>query len=341
MSLEIKAPMVFILRMRLHLENFQFLLPLLIVSPTQLKSFNQIQSRIRSFVSTCLFLLLELVEAVFFIYYRYIKWLNLGFTFSETTSEFPNGTMVPVYDNNNHNDISDGCKDLSPHASDYKNKILLLKRGKCTFTEKLESAKKVGAIGVIFYETDPTIKAITVADTKKVKDLPMLGIDNDDGLELKEYFKAKKAAIEITFPLKMVTYKLETGGTLSEFSSIGPTYELDLKPTLAGIGGEVFSTVPLAVDDGWGVKTGTSMASPHVAGVSALMIEHYRRTNASSANGLFIIEHLQNHAKLVKLNGRPDHPIAQGAGLVQRKFIYIQTKSFFFYQEIHFKLFRF
>ncbi|KAI8887766.1 subtilisin-like protein [Backusella circina FSU 941] len=238
------------------------------------------------------------------------------FTFSETTSEFPNGTMVPVYDNNNYDDISDGCQALSSTTA-YKNKILLVKRGECTFVEKLKNARKVGAIGVVFYETDPSVKAITVADTKEQKNIPMLGIDNDDGLELKEYFKAKRTSIEIVFPLKMVTYELETGGTLSEFSSIGPTYELDLKPTVAGIGGEVYSTVPLAVDDGWGVKTGTSMASPHVAGVSALMIEHYRRTNASLANGQFIVEHLQNHAKLVKLMGRPDHPLAQGAGLVQ------------------------
>lgn len=61
-----------------------------------------------------------------------------------------------------------------------------------------------------------------------------------------------------------------TGGYASTYTSWGPTYEVDVYPDVAGIGGNVLSTYPLALG-GYAVLSGTSMATPQVAAIYALV----------------------------------------------------------------------
>jgi hypothetical protein len=61
-----------------------------------------------------------------------------------------------------------------------------------------------------------------------------------------------------------------TGGYASTYTSWGPTYEVDIYPDVAGIGGNVLSTYPLALG-GYAILSGTSMATPQVAAIYALV----------------------------------------------------------------------
>lgn len=218
------------------------------------------------------------------------------------------------------NSIPFGCKnDTTITSENSKGKILFLKRGKCTFSEKLETAKQMGALAVLFYDPDVTSKAVVVAKTEE-GDLPCAGIELKVATRIIQYMQTNgpENAIRIELPKEQKVISSETAGRISEFSSTGPNYELDLKPSLVGIGGDVYSTLPLHITNGWGVKSGTSMASPHVAGAAALLINYYAEQKIEITSK-FIMEQLQNHGRLIMSdNGRIENPVVQGAGLIQR-----------------------
>lgn len=61
-----------------------------------------------------------------------------------------------------------------------------------------------------------------------------------------------------------------TGGFVSTYSSWGPTWDLDVYPLVGGVGGNIFSTFLLS-QGGYAVESGTSMATPLVAAIYALV----------------------------------------------------------------------
>ena len=50
----------------------------------------------------------------------------------------------------------------------------------------------------------------------------------------------------------------DTGGIMSSFSSLGPSYELDFKPAISAPGGNIVSTF---LHNGFVIVSGTSMSS--------------------------------------------------------------------------------
>ena len=98
-------------------------------------------------------------------------------------------------------------------------------------------------------------------------------------------------------------------GVHADFSSVGPTaLSLRLKPDVAAPGVDVFSSVP----NGWASFSGTSMATPHVAGAAALL----RQRHPGWAVADIVSALAQSGSTVLDENGRPLGPQFQGGGLV-------------------------
>jgi hypothetical protein len=111
--------------------------------------------------------------------------------------------------------------------------------------------------------------------------------------------------------------KDSSGGYTSSKSSWGLSAELDVKPQFAAPGWNIASTIPLA-QGGYGIKSGTSMATPFLAGVYALLIESRKtrdpqllqRLLSSTANANVFYDGNRAHDNLAPVP-------QQGAGLIQ------------------------
>ncbi|KAI8876164.1 subtilisin-like protein [Backusella circina FSU 941] len=106
------------------------------------------------------------------------------------------------------------------------------------------------------------------------------------------------------------------GGTVSVFSSVGPTAEFHFKPEIAGVGGAILSTLPIKYG-GWAIYQGNSMASPYVAGSIGLYLAAYGKN--AKHDSMSIKEKFMNYAKPAQVyeSSALDSPLRQGAGLVQ------------------------
>jgi subtilisin family serine protease len=101
-----------------------------------------------------------------------------------------------------------------------------------------------------------------------------------------------------------------TKRTFAEFSSVGPTtVSLRLKPDVAAPGVDVLSSIS---GGGWTELSGTSMASPHVAGAAALLRQRHPAWTVAQLKSALV----QSGVDSVDERNRPAGPRFQGGGVV-------------------------
>ncbi|KAL0952205.1 hypothetical protein HGRIS_008814 [Hohenbuehelia grisea] len=158
----------------------------------------------------------------------------------------------------------DACKPLPEDTPDLSGHIVIIRRGTCPFADKMANAAKKGGRAVLFYNTDDG--AMTSVGGAGL-------VSADNGKWLVAQFNAG-TSIKLSFPSNSPFNMEDTvlGGIMSPFSSYGPTYDMYFKPAYSAPGGNILSTVPMAMGE-FGVKSGTSMATPFAAGAAALVLQ--------------------------------------------------------------------
>jgi minor extracellular serine protease Vpr len=197
-------------------------------------------------------------------------------------------------------------------AGSLTGKIALIKRGTCTFFQKASQAQAAGAAGVVLYNNAAGFVNPTVAGATPIT-IPVVATTLADGTAIAAAIGSGSGAFEWT---AVGTYLSQaTGGLISSFSSWGPTAELGLKPDVSAPGGLIRSTWPVQQFGGHNVISGTSMATPHVAGAAAVLL-------SAGKSPASIPTLLSNNAQpaLWSSNptlGIPESPLRQGAGLIK------------------------
>lgn len=200
-------------------------------------------------------------------------------------------------------------------GKDLTGKIALIKRGAITFVEKKLNAQAAGAIGVIVFNRDGDNSYINMATDVNVK-IPSIFITNNDGVKLVNNIEN---GIKVKFEGKLVTAANSDAGNMSDFSSWGPTPDLNFKPDLSAPGGQIYSTVNA---NKYETMSGTSMAAPHTSGAVALVVEYLKTKNINATPREFVElakKVLTNTAEPVidKDVNLPYLTRKQGAGLIK------------------------
>ena len=141
-------------------------------------------------------------------------------------------------------------------------KIVLVKRGSLTFQDKFNNIAGFKPAGFIVYNNVPGDSLVVMS--LATDGVPAAFISQADGEAM---LAAADHRLSVA-PGKVVPPSSKY--SMSSFSSWGVTPDLRLKPEVAAPGGNIYSAVPGGTYE---FMSGTSMATPQMAGVSAVVLE--------------------------------------------------------------------
>jgi minor extracellular serine protease Vpr len=220
----------------------------------------------------------------------------------------------------------DGCNAASMPPGSLAGQAVLIRRGTCSFYIKAFNAQAAGAAAVIIYNNQAGAINATVAGTPAIT-IPVVGTAAAQGVALDAVIAAGPATLN--WSADAVAYPFGTGGLISGFSSFGMAVDLTVKPDVGAPGGAILSSYPLELG-GAASLSGTSMSSPHTAGVAALVLQALPNAALGRDSGVVgrnpppminMATRLMNTAKPKNWSGNAalnllDHSFRQGAGMV-------------------------
>ena len=209
---------------------------------------------------------------------------------------------------------ADACEPLINDA-EISGNIAFIERGGCNFDVKIQNAGDAGAVAAVVYSIagDP----IVMNGNSAIVDIPALMIGQADGNLIVAEIEAGNDVTAVLEKSLLLT-EPETGNVMATFSARGPGPVRDIvKPDvtapgvniLAGFTPETANSMP---DETFAYLSGTSMSTPHVAGVAALLMQARPEWGPSSIKSALMTSARQD---LVQSDGESvANPFDYGAG---------------------------
>ncbi|MEG0772597.1 S8 family serine peptidase [Clostridium sp.] len=202
---------------------------------------------------------------------------------------------------------------------DVKGKVVVVKYDQYnpSFSSFQYNAARAGAVAVIFRAAPDMFDY--PKGTCSTTSIPLVTTSIADGNKLIDRLKNGEK-LKMSFSNNGLWAVNPKSKTMSGFSSWGTPEDLSFKPEISAPGGSIYSTVK---DNKYDVYSGTSMATPHVVGGAALVLEALKsrgeEKDMDSALKAKIM--LMNTSKILKDNtssqNTPYSPRKQGSGLMQ------------------------
>ena len=207
-----------------------------------------------------------------------------------------------------------GLGDVEDYTGlDVAGKIAVVQRGVLSFSDKANYAAAAGAVGCIIYNNESGSLLPGLGETVSIG---TVGISQADGQKL-----AMAEEKQISFSPAWIDYRAtDTSAKPSSFSDWGPTPDLQLKPEMAAPGGNISSAKP---GGGFQLMSGTSMASPHMAGAAAVVRQYLQEklglTESGQVHDLTDALLMSTAHPALREDGSPYSPRQQGAGVLNLK----------------------
>jgi len=191
--------------------------------------------------------------------------------------------------------------------------LALVSRGLCSFNQKFVNATAAGAVGIIVYNNRPG--AIVMGGLEGTT-IPGVMIQQEEGLIFQSIVSKGNRVVGSLDPAISTSAKR----TVADFSSRGPNGGgMDIiKPDVSAPGASILAGQTPIPNDGqppgelFQIISGTSMASPHVAGVGALMVQAHPDWSPEAIRSAIMTGARNGIA--TGLNGDPATPFDVGAG---------------------------
>ncbi|MDO5725300.1 MAG: S8 family serine peptidase [Tissierellia bacterium] len=195
---------------------------------------------------------------------------------------------------------------------DLQGKIALIERGDLTFVEKIQNATKHGAIGAVIYNHTAGGDDLFSMGTSGTE-IFSVALKRSSGIEMLNNPEGQISFSEIE--KQILNPK---SGYITDFSNWGLSAEGNFKPEILAPGAHIYSSLN---GEEYGDMSGTSMASPHVAGGITLIRQRVNRDfpNLKGKEVMALIKNLlmSTAEPHVDRNGEISSPRHQGAGIMK------------------------
>jgi subtilisin family serine protease len=193
-------------------------------------------------------------------------------------------------------------------------KIVLCKRGVNARTDKSFEVKRAGGVGMVMYNPAPN------SLNSDYHYVPSVHVDGTAGAAIKAY----AATAGATASLSAAVAKIAQAPEMASFASQGPAVAGGgdlLKPDVTAPGVDVVAAVSPAGNLGndFNALSGTSMSSPHVAGIAALLKSKNPTWSPMAIKSAIMTTagQVDNTGGPILRNGEPANPLDYGAGHVR------------------------